>query len=204
MVRLAVAVEGLTEVAFVDQHFAAHLLHYGVYATPTSLGGRITVERLAGRMAELFWSFDVVTSLVDYYGFEDKGDDSVSELEERIRTAVLSEIGRPFNESRIVPYVQLHEFEGLLFSQITAFIGVPGADQAALRQLQSIRDQFLTPEDINDNPDTAPSKRIACVLPNYNKRVNGPPIAQAIGLPTIRDQCPRFNSWITRLESLAE
>ena len=204
MVRLAVVVEGLTEVAFVDQPVAAHLLDYGVYATPTSLGGRITVERLAGRKAELFWSFDVVTSLVDYYGFEDKGDDSVSELEERIRTAVLSEVGRPFNESRIVPYVQLHELEGLLFSQVNGFSNVPGVDQATLQQLQSIRAQFASPEDINDSPNTAPSKRIEQLIPRYNKRVNGPPIAQAIGLPAIRRECPRFNSWITRLETLAE
>lgn len=203
MVRLAVVVEGLTEVAFVDQLFATHLLDYGVYATPTSLGGRITVERLASRMAELFWSFDVVTSLVDYYGFENKGDDSVGELEERIRTAVLSEIGRPFEESRIVPYVQRHEFEGLLFSQVSGFIDVPGADQADLQKLQNIRAQFATPEDINDNPNTAPSKRISWVLPDYNKRVNGPQVAQAIGLPTIRRECPRFNRWLTRLESLA-
>lgn len=203
MVRLAVVVEGLTEVAFVDQLFAAHLLDYGVYATPTSLGGRITVERLASRMAELFWSFDVVTSLVDYYGFENRGDYSVGELEERIRTAALSEIGRPIDESRIVPYVQRHEFEGLLFSQVSAFGSVPGAERSALGQLQSIRAQFATPEDINDNPNTAPSKRISWVLPDYNKRVNGPQVAQAIGLPTIRRECPRFNQWLTRLESLA-
>ncbi len=161
------------------------------------------MERLATRMAELFWSFDVVTSLVDYYGFENKGDDSVGELEERIRTAVLSEIGRPFEESRIVPYVQRHEFEGLLFSQVSGFIDVPGADQADLQKLQNIRAQFATPEDINENPNTAPSKRISWVLPDYNKRVNGPQVAQAIGLATIRRECPRFNQWLTRLESLA-
>ncbi len=202
MVRLAVVVEGLTEVAFVDQTLAAHLLDYGVYTTPTSLGGRITVERLGSRMVELLWSFEVVTSLVDYYGFEDKQNDSVGDLEERISTAVISEIGRSLDESRVLAYVQRHEFEGLLFSQVSAFANVPGADEPALRQLAEIRGQFPSPEDINDDPNTAPSKRISNVLSRYNKRVNGPQIAQTIGLPTIRAQCPRFNQWLTRLESL--
>ena len=203
MVRLAVVVEGLTEVAFVDQLLATHLLDYGVYATPTSLGGRITVERLASRMAELSWSLEVVTSLVDYYGFEDKENDSAGELEERIRRAVISEIGRPFDDSRILPYVQRHEFEGLLFSDTSAFAAFPQATQEILQDLNTIRGQFQTPEDINDDRNTAPSKRISCVLPNYNKRVNGPLVAQTIGLPTIRAQCPRFNQWLNRLESLA-
>jgi hypothetical protein len=154
-------------------------------------------------MVELLWSFEVVTSLVDYYGFEDKENDSVGDLEERIRTAVISEIGRSFDESRILTYVQRHEFEGLLFSDTYAFAALPQATQEILQALNTIRGEFQTPEEINDNPNTAPSKRLEHLIPRYNKRVNGPQIAQTIGLPTIRDQCPRFNQWLTRLESLA-
>ena len=65
-----------------------------------------------------------------------------------------------------------------------------------------IRGQFETPEDINDNPETAPSKRIAGAIPRYNKRLHGPLLTKEISLEIIRDECPRFNDWMTRLESL--
>ena len=68
--------------------------------------------------------------------------------------------------------------------------------------LRALRAQFPTPEQINDNSDTAPSKRIAGVVLRYNKRVHGPLLAEMIGMDTIRAECPRFNAWITRLEAL--
>lgn len=203
MVRLAVVVEGETEGDFVDQVLAPYLLECGVYANPTSLGGRISVERLAGRIAELFPNFDCVTSLVDFYGFRDKGTRTAEQLEQDIVQGVDGRLQPNWDRRKVIPYVQLHEFEGLLFSEVSAHGSVPGADASDLQELQDIRSQFPSPEDINDNPNTAPSKRISNALGNYNKRVDGPQIAQAIGLPTIRRECPRFNCWLTRLESLA-
>ena len=203
MVRLAVVVEGATEEGFVDQILAVHLLEKGIFATPTSLSGRISVERLAARMAELFWNFDSVTSLVDFYGFEDKGTRTVDQLERDLAGEVQEILGSNWDGRRVVPYVQMHEFEGLLFSQVNGFLNIPGADQSTLQDLEGVRVQFPSPEDINDNPNTAPSKRIMQVLPDYVKTIDGPQIAQAIGLATIRQECPRFDSWVTRLESLS-
>ena len=204
MVRLAVVVEGATEADFVDQVLSVHLLGSGIYAAPTSLDGRVSVQRLAARMAELFWNFDGVTSLVDYYGFEDKGTSTVEQLEQDIAREVARSVRGYEDERRMIPYVQRHEFEGLLFSQVSSFINVPGAAQADLQQLQNVRSLFASPEDINDNPNTAPSKRILQVLPDYVKRIDGPLVAQEIGLSTIRRECPRFNAWVTRLESLGD
>ena len=62
--------------------------------------------------------------------------------------------------------------------------------------------QFPTPEDINDNSETAPSKRIVKVISQYEKVVYGSLIAMEIGLDAIRAECPRFSDWLTRLESL--
>lgn len=154
-------------------------------------------------LATHYHSFDFVTSLVDFYGFKDKGSRTAEELEEAIIQEVGRRLGLNWSRRKIIPYIQQHEFEGLLFSQVGCFDNVPGADERALEQLQIIRAQFPSPEDINDNPNTAPSKRIEPLLPRYNKRVNGIQIAQTIGLPTIRRECPRFNSWVTQLESLA-
>ncbi len=69
-----------------------------------------------------------------------------------------------------------------------------------MQQLERIRGKFSTPEDIDDSPDTAPSKRIEALLPRYRKRIDGPLLAQTIGLETIRLECPRFREWMQRLE----
>ena len=203
MVRLAVVVEGETEGDFVDQVLAPYLLEWDVYSKPTSLGGRISVERVANRISELFPSFDFVTSLVDFYGFRDKGTRTAEQLEQDIVQGADRRLRPNWDRRRVIPYVQLHEFEGLLFSQVSGFLNTPGADQEAIRQLESIRARFPSPEEINDDPNTAPSKRILEALPDYVKRIDGPQIAQAIGLSTIRAQCPRFDAWVTRLEALA-
>jgi hypothetical protein len=38
--------------------------------------------------------------------------------------------------------------------------------------------------------------------PRYKKPLHGSLIASEIGLPRIRGECPHFNDWMTRLESL--
>ena len=164
MIRLAISVEGPTEEEFVKQFLADHLRERGVEPTPIllgsargrSAGGNVSVERLVLEVAHLFHSFDAVTSLVDFYGFRRKGDRTVDELEEDLR----QKLGRLWHPKRVFPYVQRHEFEGLLFSDVSVFAGLVEAPDGSVEALQNIRSQFQTPEDINDNKDTAPSKRI--------------------------------------------
>ncbi len=119
-------------------------------------------------------------------------------LEEYLR----HRLGHLSYPKKIIPYVQRHEFEGLLFSDVSVFTGLIEAPDGSVRALQDIRSQFQTPEDINDNSDTAPSKRIKQVVPRYYKNVDGPRLAMRIGLDAIRAECPRFNNWVTNLESL--
>ena len=206
MIRLAISVEGPTEEEFVKDFLADHLRERGVEPIPILLGsarggyagGNVSAERLVSEMAHLFHSFDAVTSLVDFYGFRNKGNRTVDELEEYLRQK-LSHLWHP---KKMIPYVQLHEFEGLLFSDVSVFAGLIEAPDGSVEALQKIRSQFQTPEDINDNKDTAPSKRIKKVIPQYDKRVYAPLLAVEIGLNKIRAECPRFNDWVTSLESL--
>lgn len=58
------------------------------------------------------------------------------------------------------------------------------------------------PEDINDNSETAPSKRIKKEIPRYRKRRFGYIVAKTIGISKIREECPRFNEWLKQLETL--
>lgn len=89
-----------------------------------------------------------------------------------------------------------------MFSDVTAFENVVRISNRSIERLKEVRSQFPTPEDINDNPATAPSRRIAGAIPSYRKRLHGPQLAKKTGLEKIRVECPRFDEWVTRLETL--
>ena len=167
MIRLAVSVEGETEEAFVKGSLVPHLHHSGVYATPVLIGrarrrirggGNVSIDRLAREREYLSKNFDAVTSLVDFYRFRGGGGKLPGDLEREIRNRV-----GQFDERSVLPYVQLHGFEGLLFSNVEAFGWIfPDTPES---ELKAIRSEFATPEDINDHLETAPSKRIQTLIP---------------------------------------
>ena len=102
---------------------------------------------------------------------------------------------------RFLPFVMMHEFEALLFSDCGAFCR--SVDRVELEpQLAKIRAGFASPEQINDSPQTAPSKRIEALMPRYRKPLDGVNAARAIGLDRMRAECPHFNDWLERLVAL--
>lgn len=102
---------------------------------------------------------------------------------------------------RFIPYVQMYEYEGLLFSDTQAL--AKGVYQEALAaRFKIIRNKFDTPEEINDSPATAPSKRILKLFPEYDKPLHGSLVALEIGLETIRRECPLFDGWLKQIEAL--
>lgn len=144
------------------------------------------------------------TTMIDFYGlpedFPGYGEcvgrsDPIGRVE-----CLEGRLQRDISHRRFIPYIQLHEFEALLFSEPDKFESVfPGAP-AVTRKLMAIRNEFQTPEHINDRPDLAPSKRIMQLLPDYKKPVAGPLIIQQIGLPTLRRECAHFRRWISKIE----
>lgn len=76
-------------------------------------------------MARFYWDFDFVTSLVDFYGFRGKGDRTVEELEKHLTERTHMQVDHECDPRRVFPYVQRHEFEGLLFSDVSAFSKLP-------------------------------------------------------------------------------
>lgn len=212
MIRLAVAAEGQTEEAFVKRVLAPYLMRDAVDATPILIqsgggrGGDVTVEKLAKNMANLLWSFDAVTSLVDFYGFRGKGSRNVDQLEAAVRCSVLERARNNLNGSRLIPYIQMHEFEALLFTDAAKFhaANVPDVPENAIAALGRVRRLFSSPEEINDSPRTAPSKQIAEALPKYKKVLHGVLIAEAIGIEALRSACPRFRAWLDCLQSLGK
>ena len=69
--------------------------------------------------------------------------------------------------------------------------------------LEAVADAFETPEEINNNRETAPSKRILRIFPegSYSKTEHGPLIAESIGIDAIRAKCPAFNAWVGQLQA---
>ena len=102
---------------------------------------------------------------------------------------------------RFEPYIQLHEFEGLLFNDISVFTNqIPNEDFVNQAELTEIILQNPNPELINDTPKNAPSYRLQRLIKGYNKIVYGAILAKEIGLQRIRDKSPRFNQWVKKLE----
>ena len=201
MIRLAIVAEGATEQGFVRSLLAPHLLGKGVMATAPLLGsgGNVSVDRLAREMVGCAPQFERVTSLVDLYGFGGSHGASAGELERRVDGEIAGRLRRGSNPEHVFTYIQQYEFEALLFSQVEAFARVPSATKEGLRQLRRVA---AAPEDIDAGADSAPSKRIKAALPRYDKVADGVRVAKAIGLDRMRDACPRFGRWLTRLESL--
>ena len=152
------------------------------------------------------------TTFFDFYGREDDFppvnltgpvDSQQALVQDSMVAGLQQNPGMGFYElSRFIPYVQMHEFEALLFSDPARFasgIGCPKLEQG----FNKIRCQFETPEHINNGQQTSPSKRILELMPEYQKTVFGPLAVLEIGLATIRKNCPLFDRWLSDLELLS-
>lgn len=108
------------------------------------------------------------------------------------------------NDRRFIPYIQLHEFESLLFHDIDSFDHVfSDKDYIDRDELTRILEQYPNPEEINNGHDTSPSHRLSKIINGYQKVIYGNIIAMEIGLDGIKNKCPLFNEWVERLLALS-
>jgi hypothetical protein len=198
MVRIGISVEGPTEEHFVKTVLAPYLLCKGLFMQPVSIGGNVSIDRIKNEIGKLIYSFDYVTTLYDFYGFSKK---TTTDTKQSLETQLLTSI-KPQQQSKFIPYIQMYEFEGLLFSSPKAIATVL-ANSELEKWAQGVLNQFDgDPEKVNDSQQTAPSKRLIKKT-RYRKTTHGPNIAAAIGIDKIRECCVGFNGWLTRLEALA-
>jgi len=152
-----------------------------------------------------------VTMMIDYYGMyvkhEYPGWDTAhaivnkNERMEQLERSMKEDID-PKLQYRFFPYLQLHEFEGLLFNDIEVIKSeVPPGDIVGMAELEQTFSNFPNPEMINDNKETSPSNRLKRIIRGYNKVVYGNILAEAIGLDRMRAKSLRFNNWVTLLEN---
>ena len=179
------------------------------------------VDRVVNRLRQE--SNATVTTFIDYYGRKNpnkwKNQETITSrmtsgavmtgvekcqlLAEGMADVVASRL-KVYNMSatRFVPFVCSYELEGLLFSAPEV---LSQATEIPAEVLQQIVDSFGGfPEEINDNPETAPSKRLEQLSREYTnlgylKTISGPMAAGEMGIDTIRDKCPHFDNWLDKL-----
>ena len=206
MTRVCIICEGQTEQEFVETCLYRTFLTKGIYLSTDHLRGNVSIQRVAQFARNNYANYDFLTTLIDFYGFKQNPCANRHCLELEILTATQRLFDNLNPAAKFRPYVQMYEFEGLLFSDISKFAWVMlddwNADYAA--QLQAIRAAVDNPECINNSPSTAPSKRLQRIFgKSYDKVEHGALIAEDIGLATLRTQCPNFNEWLAWLESLS-
>lgn len=212
MNRVLLLVEGQTEEAFVKELLVPHYEPLGLYFQPiiastrpgyrggvTSYGKiRPQLQRLCGDSGA--W----VSTLFDLYALPDDfpGQKNYPRRAGGYEKALFleQEWARDISCSNFIPNLLVHEFEALLFSDIGAFAQWMD-DDSRLKPLYEVC-KTLAPEEINEQPHSAPSKRIQAVFPAYKKTVYGPLIACDIGLDRIRQACPHFHVWLNKMEQL--
>lgn len=215
MKRLIIICEGPTEQAFCNDILRDHFLPKGILLdAPTikhSNGGIVAWETLKKQIITHLNEGNCIVSLfVDYYRIRDSynfpgwmNSKSITDIYDRMRY-LFEQMSLDIEinlRSRFIPYIQLHEFEGLLFSDISVFPNNFTKDELDFSLLETAVKSAHTPEEINNDPNTAPSERLKRAIKGYDKIVYGSCLASDIGLKTIREKCILFNEWIEKLET---
>lgn len=215
-------VEGKTEEIFIDLLLRPYLADKNIfmYATqvtkPGQKGGDVRFSRVKKDLEiHLRQRTDTyVTTLVDYYGTKEwPGLDRVPQnstperIAQTVNEATQKEVVALFSDRqadrRFIPYMAIHEFESLLFSDSSAIADELGI---SVEDIDSVISEYGTPEAIDNGPRTAPSKRLDSWSTNgeFPKTTAGIAIAKAIGIPTMREKCPLFDKWIKEFETILE
>ncbi|HMI05741.1 MAG TPA: DUF4276 family protein [Pedobacter sp.] len=212
MKRIIIICEGQTEQEFCKDVLYPYLFARGILILhpliKKSNGGIVSwyhlKKQIEGHLKEDTGA--LTTTFIDYYGTQekhsfpkwaeglaipDKGD-RLTFLEASMKADIDASVSH-----RFIPYIQLHEFEGLLFNDVEVFKQhIPVNELLDVAELNRIIYQNPNPELINDGHETAPSKRLKKLVLGYSKRIYGPILAEAIGLERIMEKCPRFKQWI--------
>lgn len=226
---LYIVAEGDTEERFANQVLVPHLVTHDVCAYVSKVvthGRRGRPLAQGGGCTYSAWKNDLTTwikqqshradawftSMLDLYGLGALSDgfpgyEACKELADPYeKVAHLEQAwAQDIACHHFVPHLQLHEFEALLLvdPSVLKHQFIEQADAVA-RLVAAIAATAKQPEEIDDGPETAPSKRIIVYLPQYGRRKAdaGPSAAQEIGLPRLREACPHFGKWVARLEAL--
>lgn len=223
---LHILCEGQTEERFVKEVLSPYLQQFNIYPKPILLltskkknarGGMLSYAQAKRDLTILQKQFrdnnsehHMFTTMFDYYALPDDfpGVEESTEIQNvRDRISFLEDkFAEDMGRGAFIPYIQLHEFEALLFVDIIKLQTEYPLSSEKIRILKEETDIYGDPELINNSPDTAPSKRIIAALAqdyHYNKVQSGTAVAYAIGIEALLKNCQHFNEWINVIQLLA-
>ncbi len=229
LIRVNVVAEGKTEMKFakelLNQFFDGKPIidARGVLSSRNNKtnyeyrGGMTTYER--AKKDILTWLKEdpsaYVTTMFDFYGlphdfpgYEDAIHcpthlESVEHLELKMKEDIDAGLAGSVPD-RFIPYIQLHEFEALLYTDLSLL----EADYLNTKDIDAIRKlreetTGIPPEDINNGVETAPSKRLLKAI-NYKKGATPVAWLEKITIDKITSCCPHFSAWIEKLKKLVQ
>jgi len=224
-IRLHVTAEGQTEQSFAMRVLSMHLIDFAVIVesravltskdnrTNRSFRGGMTTYQKA-KQDILTWMkeddhaecrfttmFDLYRLPDDFPGYEQ----SKSIGDPYLQVMVIErELAKDIDDYRFIPYIQLHEFEALIFADPQRIDWEYMEHDVAIANLKQVVEELYdgNPELINNGPETAPSKRILSEIAEYDKVTSGVSIVEKIGVPTLCSKCRHFGEWILRLSVL--
>ena len=213
MKRVIFIVEGDTEISFIQKCIMPYLYQKG-FTNPMNAqkiitnrkknkkGGNVAFEYLKNDIERVAATRNVlITTFLDFFrlptDFPGYTTDSlkIEQIEEAVRENISSIVER----ANFLPYIQRHEIEALMYTNMDGFNYVVDKEES-LNKLKEIINQYANPEDINSGSETAPSKRLMKIFP-YQKTTDGEIILEALPIDDIRSKCPRFNEWLENLEN---
>ena len=202
--------EGETEVEFCK--LLNTYLGYNEYRIEArNLGGNCNWERVKSLVKKSLKSNQsaFVTTMIDYYGRKENTFPKQTEAnvinnirqkvdfcEQAMKDAIDSSL-----RDRFIPYLQLHEFEAMLFNNYEVFDSNFVDDECKKNEIQKILQQFPDPEMINDSPLTSPSHRLEKIISGYDKIVYGNLLVESIELYNICEKNLHFKEWIDKIKS---
>lgn len=223
MKKLIIICEGKTETLFVKNVLSNYMpsITFSPHTIPTgsnpqggsSKGGALNYDRVKRYIENLKFTNDYITTFFDFYGLPNNFPSysilnsnltiyqKIDTLEKAFYDDIINDF--PSLKDKFFPYIQLHEFETLLFTDIKkAFQDMRISDQN-LTNLNDILINFNdNPEEINNSIETAPSKRIIKAFPAFQKTKDGVIGIQNMGLNDIEQKCQHFKKWLDYIRSL--
>lgn len=209
MSKVLILVEGYAEEKFVNAVLKPHFEPKGIFVIPRNLKGvgKYTIIRDEVNRLLKDSSARLVTTMIDLYripsDFPQKY--TLAKTHKGMQKVIILEDGfkQDIDRENFLPYLQLHEFEALLFSDVSMFSKLKDVG-SKIKFFEKVVQEIENPEDINDVPNTSPAERIKKILPHYIKDISGIIVAQHIGLEKMREKCPHFHEWIKKIELLCE
>lgn len=225
-IDIYIVVEGPTEQTFVRDVLAPWIvtdkriyLYPVLIGKPGHKGGDVRFDRARDDIGKLLKQRNdtYISTMFDYFRIDSNwpGKEEIRRQQQRggtltanqkagiLETATYDEITKIFSgynaENRFVPYIEMHEFEALLFSDADILAEKTGIDVSLI---QSVIEEYENPEEINDHPEKAPGKRLEALKNGYRKVAMGKAVSETIGTDGIRQKCPHFDAWLAILQRL--